>query len=255
MTGRLLGFGLLGFVVYAVSLLATLPADRTYEWVRPYIPAKPVKVEPYGLTGTLWKGKAETLVVNGDPVGSARWTLRPLSLLAGRAALDFSVNQQEGFLRGVASVSPAGTVRLADAEGRMPIAFLTRYAPFVPVVLDGLVSSRLEEAQIQGRKLTALIGTVVWHQAEVIAPQPLQLGDLRMTFSQGDNGAITGSLSDGGGPLEASGELRLEPDGSYRFRGRLASRDPDQPALASSLRMLGSSDGTGGVRINLSGKF
>lgn len=245
----------LGVAVYLVGLLINLPAARVYHWLAPLAARPPARITAQGLTGTVWSGGAEQLIVDGVSVGKVRWTLAPVALFAGRLAADWSVRKDDGYLSGRAGVTPWGTARISQVEGRLPVGELTRFAPPVPVALEGLISVRLDMLALSGGKVHNARGVLAWQGAKVIAPRQLRLGDLKLELKPGKGGGVQGLLSDGGGPLLAEGNIHLGPDGAYRLNGRLASRDPQQPALADSLAMLGPKSPKGGVQISLSGRL
>jgi general secretion pathway protein N len=245
----------LGVAIYLAGLLINLPAASAYAWLAPLRADAPVPISARGLSGTLWNGRAAQLTLGGVPLGQVNWSLAPAALLTGRLAVDWTARKGDAYLSGRAAVIPWGSTRFSGVEGRLPVAELTRFAPPIPLALDGMVSLRLDMLALREGKVTGAAGVLAWQGAKVIAPRPLRLGDLKLELAPDQGGGIAGRLSDAGGPLRAEGDLPLSPDGAYRFQGHLASRDPQQPALAESLAVLGPKSPEGGVRVSLSGRL
>ncbi len=69
-------FGVLGF---GVCLVATVPAA----WVWHLLPQKPAHIQLYGISGSVWQGQVEQVVIDGRPLEQLQWQLLPRKLLTG----------------------------------------------------------------------------------------------------------------------------------------------------------------------------
>ena len=246
---------LLGAAAYLVSLAATLPATHAYRWLEASLPETP-DVAVSGLAGTVWDGSAQRLAVAGRSLGETHWQWRPRALVTGALGVGWSVRDGEDHVTGEAAVAWDGTVRLRDVEGRLAAGRLVQeLARGLPVAAAGTVSVALERLVLEGGIPINASGRLVWNGARLTAPQPFDLGDLAVELEPLEQGGVRGTLSDGGGPLAAEGELRLEPDGGYRFEGRLAARDGAGSTLGQALSMLGLEHPRGGVRVTYQGRL
>ena len=245
---------LFGLTAYLIFLLITFPAQRAYVLVRPYLEQLPATADIHGIEGYLFSGYAQSVVIDGKPVGSLNWELSPWSLAKGQLATAWLLQLQDGFLQGGASMDMDGAVTLYDLDGRVPAALVHKYTPLFPITLDGQLSLNLGEVKITGG-IPEISGVAVWHQAMVNLPQQLKLGDLKMDLIPGENGGTVINVNDSGGPLQAEGKLSLDNNRRYRVRLQLAARDRKDKNLNQALTMLGTPDTNGKVNINLSGQL
>jgi len=125
----------------------------------------------------------------------------------------------------------------------------------LPVAAEGTVAIALRRLALADGVPAEAAGQLVWNGARLTAPQPFDLGDLAVELEPAEGGGLRGTLSDGGGPLAAEGELRLEPDGRYRFEGRLAARAGADSPLGRALAVLGPKHPRGGVRVTGQGRL
>jgi hypothetical protein len=193
------------------------------------------------------------LVINGFPVQKVDWSLKPMALLMGRLRAVFRMQVERGTAHGVASLGRQRQI-LSNVEASFPAQLFADFLNDFGVQADGLVVANLKKATLHQGRIHALDGNIVWSGAVVSSPQNVRLGDLKTEWSTVDE-AIEGILSDGGGPLQAEGTLRLTPDGLYEFTGSFGARDRSQRDLVKALRLFGRPDQEGKVTVTLSGKL
>ncbi len=80
------------------------------------------------------------------------------------------------------------------------------------------------------------------------------MGELEIGLHE-EEGMTLGQLSDTGGPLEASGEFSISPEGAYSIELKLAARDKTQQNLVQALAMMGNADAAGRTTFKHSGQF
>jgi hypothetical protein len=84
------------------------------------------------------------------------------------------------------------------------------------------------------------------------------IGNITLDFdtaTETDGEAITGKLTDSGGPLELRGNLLLRPPGSYTLKVRLKARPEAPEALRKNLEFLGSPEADGMRVFQLAGSI
>lgn len=250
-------YGLLaaGAAAYLAALVALFPADRALDWGAKVGKEAGLRLSGEGVTGTVWRGSAVNLFVNGIPLGATEWEVSPWRLLTGSIGLHWRVKPGGGSIEGDARVA-MGSVSLSGVEGHLPAPAVTDLARLPAMIeVEGDLSLRVEEFTRADGKLEALTGTLLWHRAAVARPARFQLGDLKVLLQKGSAGQVVGKLQDGGGPLALSGTITLGQEGSYRLDMTLASRADADPALAQALPFVGRPDGKGGYVVTWSGRF
>lgn len=252
MKRRWLPYVLLGVLTYALALIVWLPARQVYGVVQPYL-AGSTPITLHDLGGSLWAGRAGTLVWRSTPLGALRWELSFRPLLQGRVGVQWWLQDAAATLTGHVTVQRGGRITLREMAGRFPAARLQSFNPGLPIAVDGTLVIELDEAQLPPQGAPILRGTVVWNQARLLAGQPLELGDLRLTLQPAENGGSRGVISDGGGPLEITGTLVLDANLNYHLDARLRARPDAAAALSNSLRLLGRADTRGYHTLRYSG--
>jgi general secretion pathway protein N len=253
---RWTGVLLFGLAAYVVALLATLPAERAAEWGADLARDGGVRVAANGVSGTAWSGSAASTTINGIVLGRAEWSLSPWWLPLGRAQVHWRMEPEGGYVEGDTFMS-AGRMQVRNAQGALPAPLLVSYFARAPalVSVDGKVTLRIEELVRRDGNIESANATVLWTQAALVQPVAVRLGDLKVEFSPGAQGALSGKLSDGGGPLALSGNLTITPDMAYRLNATLAARAGADTALVNALPMLGRPDGKGGNQVVWAGRF
>lgn len=242
-----------GVAAYLIFLFATLPAPLAYGWLQGSLANLPGKPALQGISGTLWEGKAQTLSYEQKAIGSFSWQLSPWGLTIGSLGMEAQLQTPGGYLDAELTAGFDYDADIEALEGRLPVMEVLPYFVRLPVVMDGMVSVNAQELLLrEGRPYSVEGGKLVWHQAAVVAPIAMELGDLVAEVVQVGEG-ITLELKDMGGPLKLDGRLGISPDGEWQLTLALGT-NPGAPAeLRQMLNTLGSPDGQGMVARTLSG--
>ncbi|MEW9797736.1 type II secretion system protein N [Alteromonas sp. CYL-A6] len=179
--------GILAFVIF---LIAYLPASQVLGRL-----SLPKNVSVSGISGTLWEGKARLIVANGLPIENLRWSLNPLSLLAGRISAELNAGELRNpdaiAFKGPVSVSLFNPDHIAseDLVLYLPADRVLANVPLpLPVNAGGRFRVRLDELAF-GPACDTLRGTGDWLNATVAGTQgPIDFGSYTATLRcEGDS--------------------------------------------------------------------
>ncbi len=237
-----------GVAVYLIVLLVTLPAGVVLPRL---VAATPVAVG--GIEGTLWRGSAATVVVEGFPVYGLRWQVEPLAMFRGRLQARVEGRLDEGFLRARVAYSPlAGRLHVEDGQGATRLARLATPAGFAGA--DGNLSLQLESLVIQAGwplGLSARLGVGSLSLQE-LGRQPL--GDFEAVFRlEGED--VTAELRDVAGLLELEAVLRVDRALRWDLQGEVAPRGDAPATLRDAMTLLGPPDDRGRRPFGLGGRL
>lgn len=233
----------------AVGVLAFLPASTALGFVGGRL--GPVQLGD--VSGTVWKGQAEPASINGQPIGTLGWRLHPLGLLRARADADLTLAGDTYNGTGAISVQRDRTLRVRDLHLVMPANKLQPLLDIPALVFRGDVQVDVDEAELRGGFPTQVKGRATWKNASVAGSAEAQFGDVVTDFASTPDGGIAGTVSDGGGPLQASGSYTANLVG-YDADIALRARDGN-PQVLEALQYIGEPQPDGSARLVVRGRL
>lgn len=235
----------LGVATYLVLALVTLPANVIASRLPPDIVMA-------GVEGTVWNGRAATVLAGGAHIGNVAWKLHVLPLLRLKLKADVKVTRSDGFLQATVAMSGSEDVTLSQLTGSLPLASLP--AGTAPGGWTGMLNARLARLELKNGWPVGADGTIEVIDLFGPARKPAKMGSYKIVFPPELIGnELVGALSDMGGPLEIAGNVRLSPDRSYLVEGSVAARPEADKSMTDSLQILGAPDAQGRRPFSLSG--
>ncbi|MEJ2601699.1 MAG: type II secretion system protein N [Gammaproteobacteria bacterium] len=232
---------------FVLGLIVLFPARLAVSWFAP------ADLRISGVEGTVWRGRAAAASAGGIYLAPLSWRFRPLALLGGRVGYHIDTGLPGGEVTGDVAVTVTGAVRLADLEASLRLSDIGRMLPVAQA--QGRLRANLERATFRDGWPTELVGTVSIEDLVYIPAGSNPIGSYRVEFLPRDDGDLRGVLSDGGGPLEVAGEIRLADERTYELRGQVRARPGAPNSLTNSLRFLGSPDQAGMREFSLAGRL
>ena len=236
-------------LVAAGALLALFPAKAAVDWMGGRV--GPLELQEVG--GTIWNGHANRVVAHGKTLGRLNWTLSPRGLLGGAANLNLQLDGEAWKGRTQARVSGPLSAELTDLQMSFPAQMLAPAIDIPGLVPSGRVEMSLPSAVIEGGYPRKLQGEAIWREAAVAGSAAAALGDLKAEFSSTGDGAITGILSDLGGPLALEGSFRFALTG-YEAEALLSARNGDA-AVDRALNHIGQRQADGSSYLTITGSL
>lgn len=252
--GRVMAYVALGLAAYLIFLVARFPAGMAYALSQEYSDVGE-RVRLSGVEGTVWSGRAADLIADGIALGRVDWTLNPWALFGARADLDWRMDGAEHAGHGRLIAARDGAIELEGVRGNMRAEQLTPFFANLPLRLTGDVRVDVQEMDIRPGRRFAARGELTWVDAALTAPQPMEIGSLRIESVPTEDGGSRLNLSDSGGPLSVDGVIRVGADGSYRTSLTMAARPEADPSLDSALGFFGPRDPSGRVRVSQTGRI
>ena len=202
----------MGGGAYLAFTIAMFPAASAYRWFAPDA------LRLAGIAGTVWSGTAVLGSGPGLPMRDIHWDFRALPLLLGRVSASFEARLSDGFIS-AAATGWSNRLELSAVRVSTNLAALNSILNLGEA--RGLVSLSMDRLEIQDGRPTTAVGNVRVSGLEVAAfsstnvSSLIPLGSFEARFNDTGGQGIAGTISDSGGPLEASGTLTLALDGSY----------------------------------------
>ena len=238
------GLLLVAALTLVAALLVMFPARVAYQW------AAAPGFAMNGIQGTVWRGKAEAMSVEGVYFREVRWTLNPLRLFTGQANFHVEGSPPAGFVEADVGVGLGGTLHVTDLAASLP---LTLFADAVNVRgLKGDASLQFDRIEVRDGVPVSADGTV--RVSKLLLPRLSRepIGGYEAEFFTQNNG-IAATIEDTDGILDLAGSLQLNNDRSYQFLGKVIAA-PEAPAsVKRQLEYLGSADERGQRELRLEG--
>lgn len=244
---------LLGLAGFLAGLLLLAPAATVNGWLQGK--EAPARYELVGLQGTLSQGRLGGLKLGGRPLlKDVSWQLRCASLLLGRLAFGVE-GGGDTLIKGVASISALGTLRLDDfvATGSIKPLLAAAGQGFLPI--DGLARLELRKLKLRGGLPQFVEGELqAQNLAWTLAREPLMLGDYRAELST-EEGEQRVRISSVSGPLELTGNGRFGADQSYELELKFKPKPEASAMLRNLVSGAGAPDLQGFHTVRQKGKL
>jgi general secretion pathway protein N len=240
----------LGIGAFLLLALFTLPAKAVLSFFQPQ------GVTIGGVSGTLWNGRAQAVRSGALHVGSVEWKLDILRLFTGKLGADVKVTRTDGFAQGSIAAAPGGRITLRGFNASLPVSALP------PNVVrggwTGTLNLKLSQLALEDSWPVAATGTVEVTDLVGPANRPAALGNYKVVFPAEGGGtadALTGTLTDSGGPLAVNGTVQLNKNQSYLVSGLIATRPGAPSDMTRTLEILGEPDTEGRRQFAIEGSM
>lgn len=234
MPSRLSWFAL-GAGAYVALTIARFPATAAYRWFAPET------MRLTGITGTAWSGRAALGSVAGLPLSDIDWNLNAAELLLARVSVAFEARLADGFVNGSLVATP-GELQLTDVSVATTLQNVRDVLPIYGT--EGQLSVSLDSLVLEDSWPVSAAGEIRIANLAVAPLLPtgdqemIPLGNFRAEFADGTEPGIAAQVTDTGGPLELSGSIRLDIDGSYALEGLVRPRADASEALLQGLTFM-----------------
>ncbi len=235
----------IGVLVLLVGLIAKFPA-------RVAMQLAPDSVLISGVSGTIWNGRAGSMLVSGIYLRNIEWQARPLAMLTGKLGLTLNASPASGFVESELAVGLNGSVSMEDLNASMPLSVLSDTVG-VPN-LSGSASLQFEYLSLLNGVPTSASGAVQIADMTVPTIHRNSLGGYILEFSDFDDGVIA-SIEDADGVVDIAGTLTLAGDRSYSLLAQLAPKPVTPTELARQIEFLPEGNAPGQHELRLEGSL
>ena len=238
-----------GAITYLLILLVTFPAERAGKLLERSVDG----LDLQSVSGTVFSGNAQRLVIKGLGLGPVNWSLRPVTLLLGRLEYHVTLADPAFQGEGIAGMGLGGHVYLDGLKAALlPDPLVNHFSP-LPVQSSGGVTLLIESMKIVDGFPREFSGRMDWADAHIIEPVELSLGHVEATLhSEADT--LVGRVS-GSGDTALTGDFSLTPAGDYRLNLLLTPGPAVSPDIVDGLKTYGQARSGGAYLITDSGRL
>ena len=238
-----------GLLLYLLFLVISLPADVVWS-LAPQQLKRDIIIN--NLQGSAWSASADNIIINRFELGNAKWTLNPVLLFIGKLGGHITVRNAMGEAQSGFAIQSDQLVELSELTGEFNAAMLD--PAFRPLTLAGVIKSQLSTIQIQRKVQLAASGSLQWNNASITGVQEVALGNILLKALPETKGTRL-EVSNEGGLIGISGDIRVAGNGRYTLNLLLTNRDKGRNDIDTILSVLGSGrpDAQGRVRFTYQG--
>jgi hypothetical protein len=234
-------------ILYLLFLVISLPANVVWS-LAPQQLKRGVIVS--NLQGSAWSASADSIIVNGIELGKSNWTLNPLLLFVGKLGGHITVHNAMSEVQSGFAIQTDQLVELSNLTGEFNAAMLD--PAFRPFTFAGIIKSDLDTLELQRKARLMATGTLQWNNASISGVQEVALGNVLLNASPEAKGTRF-QVSNEGGLIAISGDIRVAGNGRYTLNLLLSNRDKQRTDINTILSVLGRLDAQSRVRLNQQG--
>jgi hypothetical protein len=233
----------LAALVFVATLLVRLPASVLISHL-------PADIACEDVSGTVWHGTCGQLSSDGLKVAGVSWQLHPLALLELAISADLSSIDPSAGGSGSVVLTRSGDASITDLHATLP---LPTGSQLLPAGASATLVLSLPSVRLHNAHLASIEGSIEIHHLHLANPSS-ELGSYQLQLQPPASGSTTeGQLRDLEGPLQVSGQLRLQATGEYEVNGTVTPRANASEDLSKTLQYLGPADAQGQRTFSLAG--
>ena len=234
---------IIGVASYLLFLIANIPAATALGWAG----KEQLPFQAYGVNGTVWRGSADTVLAQNQRLDDITWNIHPLSLLVARLNADVQARIfGETALSEVSVNLLTSSVEAENLRLQLPAKTLQKQLKLPMGELDGDFNMRIDtllwEPQVL---LPAIEGVVNWRDARFTLAIPVELGQVNLELTNGEDGKLNGIVNNDGGKVRISGTIEINEQGLYQLQATLKPNADAPPQIAETLKMFARSNRNG----------
>ncbi len=253
--GRIALLSTIGLVSYSGFLIANMPAEKLWQ----YLPTDQLPVQPTGISGTPWKGSAESimLTVSRKPLvlPSIRWQIDSTALFRGELKVAVELGNAASPIEGEGIVTlDQQTLTLENLELDTTAQWLvSATGGKVPGELSGNVFLQLDELVLNNSGCTQLRGDGEWTSSRLSSPfGQLDLGNSTAELSC-QNKNLVAKVNQKSPIINSYGDFQIGTSGRYTFTGRMTPDASLPDTMKQGFSLLGSADSNGAYPLKFRG--
>jgi hypothetical protein len=173
----------------------------------------PNNISTNGLSGTLLKGNAQTIVVDKIGLQNTKWKAKPLSLLTGKVEVDISFDSDD--LTGGLETSYTGSdVYNKDMDLVGDLSLLAPYFERYGLIINGSFDADFKSLDLKNGIPFNADGILKTANTRILGVFALNLGDINSEFTPIEDGFQI-YVSNQNGELDVNGVIMVANSGAY----------------------------------------
>ena len=223
-------FALFFLLCLLVALLFNLPVQQVLPHVK-----LPSTVRLVGVGGTLIKGTAQEISINGFPLRTLNYRYLPSCIVSLKIC--YEITYEQGTMQ-LAYDVVNGDTEISHGRFEYPVTELVKYVPNMLVVPVGRIELMIDELSMVQGKPSALNGKLIWRDMGLDNDgTKISIGDYQVDFS-GNQKKYDFKFSDLDADLDVSGKGEVRADGQYSVDIKISAETSIEPHVKNMLDLI-----------------
>ena len=241
----------LALVAYAVFLVLTLPANRVYQQFAELLPSS---IKFYGLSGTVWSGKAELVTLASQQYRNASWQFQWADIIKGQALFDLDFDNGQSQIKGKLGADIGGNLIAKQLIVQQELTDIQALAQVSPITVGGKMGGQINDLAIKKNKISRADANITIIDAAFLLPRRTAWGNFKIDIESPD-GITQAKIKDQGGPLLADGLITINQAGEYDVNLAIEAASGASNNLIRGLEFLGRPGNDGKTRVTYKGSL
>lgn len=244
---------LIGILSYLFFTLGNVPAAKVISLVEQNT-SMPVKL--YGVYGSLWDGGADQATIKGQPpVDNLKWSINPASLLLAQLSGELKASIKQQNIMGDFSIGPTGNISASDVRARIDAELVQELIQLPLGELAGVFNLNIESLELNPEGLPAVNGKLSWKNAKLTLLETVDLGNINLSVTPGDNNLLLATIKNKGGQLKLNGTADLSDKKMYSLDLTITPEESATDNVRQSLKMFARRQSNGSYLIKRKGNL
>lgn len=209
----------------------------------------------FGVQGSVWNGRAESVVAQAHRIEELQWSINPLSLLLARVSADVEGNIENQTVIGHISVRMNGDIHAENVRSRLKAEELQKIINMPFGELAGVFNVHVDSLIWSGEGLPETFASVKWQQAKLTLVDSVDLGQVMLDIKPGDNKDISIAITNSGGVISLDGTILLDSNKQYKLKMDFKPAADATEDIKQSLAMFAKRQSNGSYKFNRNGNL
>ncbi|MDT8281540.1 MAG: type II secretion system protein N [Gammaproteobacteria bacterium] len=242
---------LTAIISYLSLLIATIPASTVIALLDKNSP-----VTMQGITGTLWHGKAYSIMIDDTvKLTDTEWSVTAWKIISGRLAMQIDTHYQKNNISGEIGASFLGRIFINELTAKISAADVSKLAAIPLAQLDGLISLDITHAEWKQGELPLASGRIIWENATVTVADTTSLGNVTITLGESEQQQLSADIQNQGGDIKISGSAELMAEADYAVDIKLLPTASANSNIKQSLGLFAQRTNNGEYILKKSGSL
>lgn len=241
---------IIAVISYCFFALASTPAAKVISLAKNNFN---MNAQFYNVEGSIWNGRASSLLINEQRIDQLQWTINPFALLLANVSADVQANVQQQPVIGQINVKANGDIHAKNVRTQFKAEFLQQQLAIPFGELEGEFNLNIESLEWTGTDVPNTVAALRWRNAKLTLVDAVDLGQVLFNINPDDKNGLDIDISNKKGMLSIDGDINIDSQKKYTLQIDLKPESNASSNISQSLEMFAKRQSNGAFRIKQNG--